>query len=403
MLAARRPLRVMFVHTFMPVGGAETLLVDLIRRFDRQRILPEVCCLKWPGPLGEAIRDEVPFFSGLLSGKYDLRVLPRLTRLLKQRKMDAVVTVGAGDRMFWGRLAAKAARVPVILTALHSTGWPDVIGRLNRALTPITDGFIGVAEAHGRYLREVENFPASKVFVINNGIDVERFRPRPSSMELRKELGLPPDAPVIGIVAALRPEKNHEQFLRAAARVQAVLPQARFLIVGDGETRPALETLSRELKLEQHVVFAGTRSNVPDCLALMNVVVLTSHMEANPVTILEAMAAGKPFVAPRVGSIAESIVEGETGFLTAPGSDEETAARLLEILQAPSLASRMGEAARRRAVEHYSLENMVRGYEQLITRIYLSKTPGAAVSEEPAPLASDKVGAATRDEAISVG
>ncbi len=117
---------------------------------------------------------EIPVFSHLLSHKYDLRVLPRLRRLLVRRQTEAVVTVGAGDRMFWGRLAARLAGVPVVLTALHSTGWPDVVGRLNRLLTPITDGFIAVAEEHGRYLREVERFPPHKVFVIPNGVDTER-------------------------------------------------------------------------------------------------------------------------------------------------------------------------------------------------------------------------------------
>jgi len=383
MLVASRPLRVMFVHTFMPVGGAETLLVNLIRRLDRDRFIPEVCCLKYPGPLGEVISKEVAFFSHLLRHKYDLKVLPKLTRLLKQRKIDAVVTVGAGDRMFWGRLAAKAAGVPVILTALHSTGWPDVVNRLNRMLTPITDGFIGVAQEHGRYLREVERFPAHKVFVIPNGVDVQRFQPGPADPKLRAEFGLDASNPVAGIVAALRPEKNHEQFLTAAAKVRAELPAARFLIVGDGETRPALEQLCQELGLTEAVIFAGTRSDVPELLSLMDVVVLTSHMEANPVTILEAMACGKPFVAPRVGSIPETIVEGETGYLTTPGSDEETAARLLDILRSPERAAAMGQAARRRVVDHYSLECMVNGYQDLITRLYLQKRPQDAVEYAP--------------------
>lgn len=383
MLVASRPLRVMFVHTFMPVGGAETLLVNLIRRLDRDRFIPEVCCLKYPGPLGEVISKEVAFFSHLLRHKYDLKVLPKLTRLLKQRKIDAVVTVGAGDRMFWGRLAAKAAGVPVILTALHSTGWPDVVNRLNRMLTPITDGFIGVAQEHGRYLREVERFPAHKVFVIPNGVDVQRFQPGPADPKLRAEFGLDASNPVAGIVAALRPEKNHEQFLTAAAKVRAELPAARFLIVGDGETRPALEQLCQELGLTEAVIFAGTRSDVPELLSLMDVVVLTSHMEANPVTVLEAMACGKPFVAPRVGSIPETIVEGETGYLTTPGSDEETAARLLDILRSPERAAAMGQAARRRVVDHYSLECMVNGYQDLITRLYLQKRPQDAVEYAP--------------------
>jgi hypothetical protein len=116
----RDPLRVMFVITCMPVGGAETLLVNLVRRLDRSRFSPEVCCLKYFGPLGEVLAAEIPAFTGLLAHKYDLQVFGRLTRLLRQRRIDAVVTVGTGgDKMFWGRLAAYRAGVPVILSALH--------------------------------------------------------------------------------------------------------------------------------------------------------------------------------------------------------------------------------------------------------------------------------------------
>ena len=144
------PLRVMFLVTSMPVGGAETLLVNLVRRMDRRRFAPEVVCLKERGPLGEELAEELPVHFGLTAGKWDLRVLWRLTNLMKQRRADAVVTVGAGDKMFWGRLAAHRAGVPVIASALHSTGWPDGVGRLNRRLTPITHAFIGVAKPHGR-------------------------------------------------------------------------------------------------------------------------------------------------------------------------------------------------------------------------------------------------------------
>src|SRR5688572_3115728 len=131
-LPDRGPLRVMFVITSMPIGGAETLLVNLIRRMDRACFLPEVCCLKELGPLGEVLSGEVPVHSRLLKSKYDLRIWGRLARLLAVRRMDAVVTVGAGDKMFWGRLAARRAGLPVVLSAIHSTGWPDQINWLNR-------------------------------------------------------------------------------------------------------------------------------------------------------------------------------------------------------------------------------------------------------------------------------
>ncbi len=364
-----RPLRVMFVHTYLPVGGAETLLVNLIRRLDREFFEPELCCLKGLGPLGEVLANEIPVHSGLLRHKYDLRVFPRLVSLLRKRKIDAVVTVGAGDRMFWGRLAAYTARVPVVLTALHSTGWPDCINRLNRMLTPITDGFIAVADEHGRYLEEQEGFPAKKIFVVPNGIDVHRFAPQVPSVTLREEIGIPPSAPVAGIVAALRPEKNHHLFLRVARRVQQTVPDAHFIVVGDGPLREELERQAEKLELQSSVHWLGTRSDIPDLLALMDTVVLTSQMEANPVSILEALSMEKPFVAPDVGSIGEMIINGKTGVLTPPGDEQQLAAGISQLLRDPQLAQRMGQAGRARVLQRGSLESMVEGYQALLEEI----------------------------------
>ena len=383
-LTPARPLRVMFVITCMPVGGAETLLVDLIRRLDRTRFAPELCCLKYLGPLGESLAGEVPTFTGLLAHKYDLRIWGRLTRLLRQRQIDAVVTVGTGgDKMFWGRLAAWRAGVPVILSALHSTGLPDHVEWPNRLLAPITDGFIGVAEAHGQYLAQAEGCPLRKVFVIPNGVDTARFAPRPPARQLRLALGLPATAPVVGIVAALRPEKNHELFLRVAQRVRQVIPECRFLIVGDGPRRAPLEALSRQLSLDDRVLFLGTRNDIPDLLSLMDVVTLTSHMEANPVSILEAMACGKPVVAPRVGSIPETIIDGETGYLAMPGCELQLTQGITRLLQNPAHAAAMGRAGCLRAAQRYSLQHMVGGYQELIERLYSTKTQGVPREQRP--------------------
>ena len=365
-----KPLPVMFVITSMPVGGAETLLVNLIRRMDRSRFAPEICCLKSLGILGEEMAREVPTFSNLLSSKWDLRVLGKLTRLFKERHTAAVITIGAGDKMFWGRLAAWRAGVPVVLSAIHSTGWPDVIGRLNRTLTPMTDAFIGVAAPHGRYLVNVEHFPASKVRVISNGVDTNRFHPDVSGTGIRNELRIPAGTPVAGIVAALRPEKNHQALLQAMSIVRQSVPDAQLLVVGDGPERPALEARTHELGLESAVRFLGTRSDIPELLAAMDVFILTSHMEANPVSILEAMATGKPVIAPRVGSIPDSVADGQTGFLTEPGNVPQVAARLQDLLLHSDRASAMGQLGRALVERRWSLENMVEGYQRLIEEIY---------------------------------
>ena len=380
-LADRGPLRVMFMLTSMPVGGAETLLVELVRRLDRTHFLPELCCLKELGVLGEVLAREIPAHCRLISHKLDLRVVPRLVRLLRRQRIDAVVTVGTGDKMFWGRLAARLAGVPVIGSALHSTGYPERVGRLNRLLTPITDAFIAVAASQGRYLALHEGCPAGKIRVIPNGVDTQRFRPRPADPALRSRWGLGPDDAVVALVAALRPEKNHELLLQAASLVRQQVPNLRILLVGDGPRRPMLEALAAKLGLAEAVRFLGTQSDIPALLALSNVVVLSSHNEANPVSLLEAMAAEKPVVATRVGSVAESVIDGVTGYLVEAGDVRQFADRVTSLLQNADQAAAMGRAGREHVVARWSVEQMVRGYEDLLAEIYQRKAGGG-----PAPV-----------------
>ncbi len=369
--------------TCMPVGGAERLLVELLRGMDRSKFLPELCCLKYPGPLGELLAREVPTFSGLLAHKYDFAVLPRLTRLMRSRRIDAVVTVGTGgDKMFWGRLAGRFSQVPVICSALHSTGLPDHVELPNRLLTPITDAFIAVAEPHGVYLTQHEGCPAQKVRVIPNGVDTGKFHPSWPNPKLKEELGLEDDVPVAGIVAALRPEKHHELFLRSAKLIRQNVPKARFLVVGDGPQRAKLEVVAEQLSIADSVDFLGTRDDVVDVLSVMNVLLLTSHMEANPVSIMEAMACEVPVVATRVGSISETVLDGQTGYLTTPDDPDEIARRVVELWGNPQRADQMGRAGREHILAHWSLDGMIEGYQSLITQIYNSKC-GPVPEPEP--------------------
>ncbi len=364
----------MFLVTSMPVGGAETLLMNLVRRLDRTRFAPEIACLKEPGPLGELLAGEMPVHSHLLASKFDLRILHRLWRLFRTRKIDAVVTVGAGDKMFWGRLAAKISGVPVIMSALHSTGWPDSVGRLNRLLTPLTDAFIGVADAHAEHLATYEKFPREKVHTIYNGIDTDVFVPS-DSMAIRRELGIPEDASVVGILAALRPEKNHELFLAGARRITARwivegLPVPHFILVGDGERRATLEALAADFGIADTTHFLGSRSDVAEILPATDVVALTSHNEASPVSILEALSCGIPVVSARVGSVPETVIPGQTGELFEPSDLDGFVAATIRLLKNRTRRTLLGRQGRLHVIEHCSLDAMVHGYEKLIEQLY---------------------------------
>jgi glycosyltransferase involved in cell wall biosynthesis len=387
--ADRGPLRVLFAINNLEVGGAEMLTYELVRRLDRSRFASEVACMSDAGELGRRLAHEIPVHANLLAGKYDLRVLWKLTRLLRRGRFDAIVTVGAGDRMFWGRLAAGLARTPVVISALHSTGWPDVVGRLNRMLTPLSSAFVGCAEPHAVYLREVERFPAERVHWIPNGVDTAKFQPAPRNEKLREELGLHPKKKIVGLVAQLRPEKNHELFLETAALVLRSEPQTQFVLIGHGPRRDDLEALAMQLGIAKNVHFLGARRDVPELLRLFDVFCLTSKIEANPVSILEAQASGVPVVATRVGSIPQTVIPGETGYLAESGNAAELSTHLLRLLQDEPHRQQIGAQARANVIKHWSLQRMTEGYEQLIERLYDQArgedgTGKAAPASEPA-------------------
>ena len=241
---------------------------------------------------------------------------------------------------------------------------------------------------------ENEGFPESRVHVIPNGVDTRRFQPPVDAQATRRDLGIPLAAPVVGILAALRPEKNHELFLTAARRVTAEVPEARFVVIGDGPRRGPLEQLAEQLEIADRVHFLGNRSDVPEVLGAIDVLALTSHNEANPVSILEAMSVGTPVVATDVGSVSESVDHFVTGFLTRPGDETELAERLIELLDEPLKARAMGDRGRRVVERCWSLESMVTGYERLLDQLYTEQTgrarPEAAGQppvEAPAPVA----------------
>ncbi|MEQ8839114.1 MAG: glycosyltransferase, partial [Lacipirellulaceae bacterium] len=305
---------------------------------------------------------------------------------MRQRDVGAVVTVAAGDNMFWGRLAAKLAGVPVVASALHSTGWPDGVGKLNRLLTPMTDAFIAVADGHAQFLSEFERFPAEKVHTIYNGVDTQRFAPHEEAA-LKETLGIDPTSTVVGILAALRPEKNHELFLHGAAVLLRDFPETQFLVMGDGPRRHDLEQLAFDLGISKSIHFLGSRDDVPQLLNVCDVVSLTSHNEASPVSVLEALASGVPVVASEVGSVRETVVDGETGLLFQAGDQPAYVSAMTKLLQNEALRVYLGENGRKRVMEKWSLDGMTRGYEQLIERIYSSKRNPrieAATSKSPA-------------------
>ena len=362
-----RPLRVMFVTTDMTVGGHEQVTAQVVLGMDRSRFDPIVCCLKELGSLGEQLRREgIPVFSDLLVNKFDARVLVRLIRLMRRNRVDLVCTVGTGgDRMFWGCLAARMAHVPRVVSALHSMGAPDHVEWANRLLLAHTDAFVAVARVQKRYLCAHEGIPSRRTHVVYNGVAAERWVRAAPDPVLARSVGLEPGAPVAGIVAMLRREKNVEMFLRAAAKTAELVPDAHFLVVGDGPRREDLARMTHEWGLAGRVHFVGQRDDVPDLMALMDVLVLSSRFEAFPMVILEGMAAGKPIVSTHVGAVQEAVRHDQNGYLV-PVDDVDAMARCIaRVLTDRALGRRLGLVGQRLVAERFHLRHMVAGYERL--------------------------------------
>ena len=379
--AGDRKLRVAFITTSMIVGGQERVIMDVVNNMDRDRYDVALLLTKERGPLCDFVQDHVTVEHDFRRGSLGaFRAYPRLLSWMKKWKPDCVFTVGTGDKFFLGRLAAKRTGVPVIISGLHCTPGPEhvgrtILGKWNKKLMHLNHQVVTVTHHMADYLAEHEGYPRELTTVIPNGVDMERYFPHEPPAELREELGLPEGSKVASIIAALRKEKRHDLFLQAARLVVNQIPEAKFLIVGDGPSRAEYEQQSKDLNLQDSVQFLGSRHDIPEIQAISSVVCLAStDVESAPICMLEALASGRPQVATAIGGIPKIIDDGVTGFLAPPGDVPALAEKITTILADDNLAASMGKAARQRGLDQFSVDSMVQGHEVLIDRLYQQQT-----------------------------
>jgi glycosyltransferase involved in cell wall biosynthesis len=364
-----RPIRVLFVVPALPVGGAERHLTTMLPRMDPARFTPSVICIGEEGELFSTLRAAGIEARALrLRKRQAVRVLIELVMTMRRTRPDVVVVQGYNAETL-GRIAARIAGVKYTINWVHNASGlvqrGTVRRTVDRALTRWTSAYFGVAEAQRPYLVDELGHPDDKIRVIYNGVDLAKFRTS-TDRGVLAEFGFAEDDPVVGIVAVLRPEKDHVSLLRAARTVVDELTNARFLIIGDGPTRPQLEALCTELGITANVHFAGSRDDVARLLPAIDVFALTSTSECFPISVLEAMACARPAVCSAVGGIPEVIKDGETGYLVPPKNPLQLAARLVRLLRDPQTARRMGSAARARVEAEFDLDCSIAAAQQAI-------------------------------------
>jgi glycosyltransferase involved in cell wall biosynthesis len=305
----------------------------------------------------------------------------KLYRLMRREKPHIVHTHTATAGLL-GRLAARLAGAPVVLHTFHGHVLHGYFGPLRskalvwmeRTLARLSDRIVTVSEGQRRELAGYGIATLEKITVIPLGFELEDLLACESHRgELRRELGLAEGNKLIGIVARLVPIKNHRLFLQSAKAVAEAVPQARFLVVGDGELREDLEAYACDLGLDGQVLFTGWRRDLARLYADLDVVVLTSINEGTPVSLIEAMAAGVPVVATAVGGVPDVVVEGETGHLVEAGDVKGTAEAIIELLRNPEKAKEMGSAGRKAVYPRFAARTLLANVEGLYAELLRQK------------------------------
>jgi glycosyltransferase involved in cell wall biosynthesis len=366
------PVRVALVIGQLHPGGSERQLYELARGLSGGPCEPLVYCLsETVEPFGGALRSQgIPVRVVPRRRRFELRRVRALAKLLREDRIDVINSFSQHVNLY-AYLAARRARGVPLVTSNRSTE-----PRRGRRVEQCVDAFVFRrsrwvvvnSSAGSEFTQSMYAVRPDRIVVIPNGVDPKRFDPVGDPGALRAELGIPPSAPVAGVVGRLSPEKRVDLFLRAAAQVLSRVPESRFLVVGGGEPRGDLKALASSLGLGARAIFTGARSDVAALLAAMDLLVLASDFEGLPNSVMEAMAAGRPVVATDLGGCRELVSPGETGFLVPTGSAHALGEKMAAILELPDRGRAMGRAGLERIRIRFGVDLMARRFEELYLR-----------------------------------
>lgn len=370
--------------TALSVGGAERTLVHLANTVDRDRYDVTIWTMFEQNPLEESVADDVDVRTlgaegvpggqrnmyvnrAKRSGDY-LRIPVRFTRALRAERPDIVQSFLIYDNTV-ARLAGLVCHDTTIVTGARGLRHITNPGLrvIDRVLLPLSDYIVANSEAGADFYHRW-GVSRDRLAVVYNGRDLDTYRSA-SSEGLRAEFDIPEDAPVIGNVGRLVERKGQHDLLDAWPTIIANHPDTHCLLVGDGPERSAIEARVAGLDRSEAVHVIGTRDDIPEILAMLDLFVFPSHYEGLPGAMIEAMAAGLPIVATAVDGITELITDGDSGTLVPPKDPPAIANAVCSMLSNPQNARTYGNAARAVAYETFSLDAMIQNFEQFYERI----------------------------------
>ena len=377
-------IRVVFIITNLATGGAEAMLLKLLQQLDRSRFLPTVISLMGRGEIGPRIQAlGIPLHTlGLSPNVPDPFKVLRLAKLLCQLQPDVVHTWMYHADLIGGLAARLVGYKRVIWGIRHSnlsksenkrsTLWVVMACALLSRRIPVQ---ILTCSVRAKGIHAAVGYAAPKLHVIPNGFELDRFVPDAAARaSVRAELGLAPDAPLVGLIARFHSQKNHFGFVEAVGLVHAQQPNVHFLLAGPevDASNTELVTAIAAKGLQTHMHLLGRRDDVPRLMASLDVLASSSHGEAFPNVLGEAMACGVPCVVTDVGDSSEIV--GDTGRVVIAGDMAGLARGLVDVLCLPAEAkATLGDKARARVATNYEIGHVTRLYEAFYEQVMVTK------------------------------
>jgi len=357
-------------------GGQEHRILLECREMIRRGHRMAIACRPGSQLLAKARDAGVPVEPVEMRSSADLRAVARLVRLFRRVRAE-VVNTHSGKDSWVGSMAAKFARVPVLVRTRHIS--VPVNRGIHNLIYRWPDGYVTTGEMIRNHLIGVGIDP-DRVVSIPTGVDTARFSPTVSGEAVRSEFGVPPDAPLISVIGVLRSWKRHDVFLEAVRLLGERDLRVRALVVGEGPQAERIAGAIGAKELESAVRMTGFREDVPELLAASDVVVLPSdRFEGVPQVVLQAMAMERPVVASPIGGIPEVVHPETTGLLCPPGDAEAFAGAIERLLSDPAFRDRLGAAGRDLVLSRYSVAAMCERTEAFYERLagkQASRRPG---------------------------
>jgi glycosyltransferase involved in cell wall biosynthesis len=396
-----RRTRILRIVTRLNTGGPVKHLTALARALDPGRYEQRLAAgREGPGegsmrPFVEAQGVQLTMVPEMVGttrlGPGDVVAVARIRRLIRDFQPDVVETHTTKAGIV-GRLAAHLEGSPVVLHVYHGHVLEGYYGAIKtwmarsaeRVLARKSDRLVAVSAHVKSDLVKFGVASPEQITLVEPGFDLTpMLRCRLERGALRRELGLDPGTPLVGIVGRLTPIKNHRLFLAAAAAVLAVRPDVHFLVVGDGESGPAIRALARRLGLMKRLTFTGWRYDLPRIYADLDVVVSCSKNEGTPFTIIEAMAAGCPVVATRVGGVPDLLKDQATGLLVPPAQAAPLVAAILRLLGEPGLGQALARAAAAQVEVRFDPARLAADMDGLYTELLHSYDTAQSIVRSP--------------------